>query len=128
MKQLLLLCLLLVVPAAAQDGESIKSRKDLYRLVAEPLLVPLRINRIHSWKLLLTDSDGQPITKASLSISGGMPAHDHGLATSPRIRELDSPGEYLLEGLRFHMPGEWQLIIEINTGKQMDIVEVQVTL
>ena len=49
-----------------------------------------------------------------------MPEHDHGLPTAPRVtRELE-PGRYLLEGVRFHMGGRWELILQIETAGAAD--------
>ena len=39
----------------------------------------------------------------------GMPDHDHGLPTQPQVTSRLENGDYLLEGVRFHMPGKWQL-------------------
>lgn len=79
-------------------------------------LSPLQINQIHSWMIELRDSDNAPLGNATLSVVGGMPEHDHGLPTQPQITAEPQTGVYLLEGVRFHMPGKWQLIISIQTG------------
>ena len=70
---------------------------------------PVQINRMHSWRLRLTDADGAPLSNASIEVRGGMPDHDHGLPTRPEVTGEVEPGVYLLQGLRFHMPGRWLL-------------------
>ena len=70
---------------------------------------PVQINRMHSWRLRLTDADGAPLSNASIEVRGGMPDHDHGLPTRPEVAGGAEPGVYLLRGLRFHMPGRWLL-------------------
>lgn len=77
-------------------------------------LSPVVINRIHSWELVLTGADLNPVTGAEISVIGGMPDHDHGLPTLPVVTRETSPGHYLLEGVRFHMPGRWQLTVTIS--------------
>mgnify|MGYP003700432759 CR=1 FL=1 len=72
-------------------------------------LQPLVINRLHSWQLILRDSDGQPVDGASIEVIGGMPDHDHGLPTAPLVSATAENGVYLLQGMRFHMPGFWRL-------------------
>ncbi|MCI5106553.1 MAG: FixH family protein [Pseudomonadales bacterium] len=72
-------------------------------------LQPLVINRLHSWQLILRDSNGQPLNGASIEVTGGMPDHDHGLPTAPLVSATAEDGIYLLQGMRFHMPGYWQL-------------------
>lgn len=91
-------------------------------------LSPLEINRIHSWELRLTDSDGTSISNAEIEISGGMPEHDHGMPTLPRVTGVLENGGYLLQGVRFHMPGFWQLVFTIKTANGTDSAELEFTL
>lgn len=77
-------------------------------------LDPLAINQIHSWLVYLEDSSGNRISNAEVIIIGGMPEHDHGLPTAPQITSELEPGTYLLEGVRFHMQGKWQLDLKIQ--------------
>lgn len=76
--------------------------------------LPLTINRMHRWVIRLHDSTNGPVSGAAITVDGGMPAHDHGLPTSPQVSEAEEAGEYWLDGMRFHMNGEWtlQLLIE----------------
>jgi hypothetical protein len=71
-------------------------------------LSPLEINSIHSWEIVLTDEQG-PIEDAALTVTGGMPEHNHGMPTQPQITQQLAAGRYLLEGVRFHMPGLWRI-------------------
>lgn len=96
---------------------------------------PPVINRMHDWTLRLRDRDGQPLDECDVAVSGGMPAHDHGLPTQPRVRPAageDSgdmtEGGYRLEGLRFHMPGAWVLQFDIDCGAVHDTVAVALEL
>jgi len=57
------------------------------------------------------------VSGATLDIVGGMPEHNHGMPTQPQITEELAPGRYLLEGVRFHMPGLWRLTASISTEK-----------
>jgi len=77
-------------------------------------IAPLDINRIHSWQLRLTDIQGSPVSNAQIELVGGMPEHDHGMPTQPQITAETEAGNYLLEGVRFHMPGNWQLDIKLT--------------
>ena len=43
-----------------------------------------------------------------------MPEHDHGLPTQPEVTMRLYNGDYLLEGVRFHMQGHWELQIEFQ--------------
>ena len=89
---------------------------------------PIQINQIHSWHVEIKDADSLPVTNASVSIQGGMPEHDHGLPTQPRITEEIEPGTYLLQGMRFHMPGKWRITISIITESSQTIENLEFLL
>ncbi|MGQ9424480.1 FixH family protein [Gilvimarinus sp. F26214L] len=91
-------------------------------------LRPIPINRMHHWTLELRDSQGEAITNASIIVSGGMPAHDHGLPTNPQVRPTGEAGVYRLEGLRFHMPGAWTLSFQIAAGERDDVLHIDLEL
>lgn len=91
-------------------------------------LSPLDINKIHSWLLRVDDADGNPLKGAAIQVIGGMPEHDHGLPTQPQITAETKEGEYLLEGVRFHMPGKWQLDIEISYGSTTETASTEFSL
>jgi hypothetical protein len=92
-------------------------------------LEPIEINRIHAWTLYLRSPDGDAVEGAAIEVSGGMPAHDHGLPTRPRITRALGGGAYLLEGLRFHMHGAWQIDLAIITADgQRDRVVIELQL
>jgi hypothetical protein len=77
-------------------------------------LSPLSINTIHSWHMRVLDRDGEIIELEELNVFGGMPEHDHGLPTQPQVTKRLDNGDYLLEGVRFHMQGLWELQIELQ--------------
>lgn len=77
-------------------------------------LSPLSINQIHSWHVRVLDRDDETLELEELNVYGGMPEHDHGLPTQPQVTTRLENGDYLLEGVRFHMQGHWQLQIELQ--------------
>ena len=77
-------------------------------------LSPLSINTIHSWHIRVLDRDDEILELEELNVFGGMPEHDHGLPTQPEVTMRLDNGDYLLEGVRFHMQGHWELLIEIQ--------------
>ena len=49
-----------------------------------------------------------------------MPEHGHGLPTEPEVTgELDG-GRYVVEGVKFSMPGWWVINLHIHTEKERD--------
>ena len=91
-------------------------------------LDPLAINTIHSWELVLYNADGGPLSGARMSVVGGMPDHDHGLPTSPVVTGEITPGRYLLEGLRFHMPGRWLLTFDVISDQGSEYATLEFRL
>lgn len=67
--------------------------------------VPL--NKIHQWRLLVTDLNGKPVENIQFEVEGHMPGHVHGLPTEPRVIEEIKPGVYIVDGLKFQMKGWW---------------------
>ncbi len=91
-------------------------------------LNPVAINKIHNWVLQIKKPDGEPVEDAKVHISGGMPMHGHGLATSPRVTKYLGDGKYLIEGVRFNMAGWWELKLTIKAGRHKDKVTFNLIL
>jgi hypothetical protein len=119
--------LLLCAPITDASADEWVTSRGVYTVSFESSLEPIEINQIHSWILHIT-SNGKPVTGASLTVTGGMPAHDHGMPTRPRVTAELGNGEYRLEGIRFHMGGDWEVSIEIKANGKTDTVVVMLTL
>lgn len=85
----------------------------------------LPIGQLHNWIIVVIDQKKQPVTNAAFSISGGMPAHGHGLPTSPIVTKHLGSGKYLMEGVKFNMSGEWVMQIFISTPATKDIATME---
>jgi hypothetical protein len=122
----IVLCLLLV--GAQADESSWTSQRGLFVVSYQSELAPLQINTLHAWVLHIEDANGKPVVGAHLEASGGMPVHDHGLPTYPRVTEDLGSGNYRLDGMRFHMSGAWEITITIVDDGTTDTVVLAVTL
>ncbi len=89
---------------------------------------PVEINKIHSWVLFIQTMSGDPVTTADISVAGGMPLHDHGMPTRPRVTENLGDGRYRLEGLRFHMNGQWEVSVTVKADGKVDTVIIALDL
>ncbi len=58
--------------------------------------------------LRLTDQ-GKSVDNATINIGGGMPKHQHGLPTMPKVLWSPEHKYYQIKGLKFSMPGKWIL-------------------
>lgn len=113
--------LLLLMGAAADntDEQTWLSKSGNIQLSFQSEVEPLPLNRIHGWTLHLENLDGTPVENAGIRVTGGMPAHNHGLPTEPVVTEYLGNGDYRVEGVRFHMQGDW--IVEVSiTGSNDD--------
>lgn len=91
-------------------------------------LDPIAINTMHAWTLNIRDRSGRPVTDATVQVEGGMPGHDHGLPTRPRVTQDLGGGDYLLEGMKFHMGGRWQVTLLVEQGETSDRVTFELDL
>ncbi len=89
---------------------------------------PAPVNKIHSWRLNVLTAEGDPVTGAIISLDGNMPEHGHGLPTEPEVTQEISSGEYLVEGMKFSMPGWWVIDFNIKTDDKQDSVKFNLIL
>lgn len=120
------IALLLNNGAIATDEWS--SNRGLFVLTIQSSLEPIVINTMHSWELSVTTADGDSVSGATFEVTGGMPEHDHGLATAPRVTEELGDGRYRLDGMRFHMNGEWELNVTIRANGYTDRFKIVLSL
>ena len=99
-----------------------------FRASVQSDVSPIELNRIHQWQLTLTNAEGQPVENARIAVSGGMPAHNHGLPTAPRVTQELSPGVYLVEGMKFQMGGSWIVNFKISAQQLTDTVTFELSL
>ncbi len=110
-------------PPNDDDGTVI--RKGDLLLAVKPLLkadYPSKAQRIPMAKHFALDVQlcdkggvsGAQLTKADAS----MPAHKHGMNYRPTIKPLGD-GRFRVDGMMFHMAGQWQLAFEVQAGKEV---------
>jgi hypothetical protein len=114
--------------AFAQESHTFASDRKLFVISYEPGIQPLAINRMHSWVVHVETADGTPVADASVSLVGGMPDHDHGLPTLPQSTQYLGDGDYLIEGMKFHMNGRWIITISIDADGSSDTVNFELQL
>lgn len=121
----ILLALMLSTTDAVAEGWS--SERGVFELSVESSIDPIEINTMHSWTLTLRRA-GAPVEGAKLVVTGGMPEHNHGMPTAPRITAELGGGRYRLEGMRFHMNGYWEVTVDIEAGSTRDTVVIKLDL
>ena len=115
----------------AQPGESAPPHqiilqrltdKGLYRVALKADVAPLPLRNFHTWHARVSLPSGQPVVPRTFKLRGGMPGHGHGLPTSPSVTPTGSPGEFLIEGIKFNMAGRWVFAIEVAADNGADNV------
>jgi hypothetical protein len=89
---------------------------------------PVPLSQMHSWTLHLETPEGVAIDDAQIGVYGDMPAHRHGLPSKPKVTENRGGGDYLIEGVKFTMPGRWQLILIITADGKRDKAKFNIDL
>ncbi|MDH5407159.1 MAG: FixH family protein [Gammaproteobacteria bacterium] len=114
--------------AGKEHAVAILSESGNYRFTLYSKSVPIPLKRIHSWILKIEDKSGEPVSQAKLFVNGGMPAHRHGFPTKPVIKKYLGNGEYLVEGIKFTMPGFWEMRFTMNVNRQRERAIFKITL
>jgi hypothetical protein len=89
---------------------------------------PLRVRRLQTVVVSITDAHGRPVEAAVISVDGGMPEHGHGLPTQPHVKRALGNGVYEIEGVRFSMGGWWELKLAIDSPAGADRVTFNLSL
>jgi hypothetical protein len=127
-KIMTLLPLLLLMGAAEPAQQTWTSDSGALRASYGSSVVPVPLNQIHSWVIHLETNAGVALENAEVSVDGGMPAHNHGLATAPAVTAYLGNGDYRVEGLRFHMQGAWELRITVRHDNTSDKIVIPLNL
>jgi len=104
-------------PPNAADGTVVRKGDLLlaYRLAGKTERIPMAQH--FTLEVQLCDKDG--VSAARLhKTDATMPEHRHGMNYRPLITPLGG-GRFRVEGMMLHMAGHWQLVFEVQVGKEM---------
>jgi hypothetical protein len=93
---------------------------DTYHVAIKSLADPIAINKLHAWEIQLRSRSGEAVSGARISVDGGMPQHGHGFPTQPRVTRELGDGRYLIEGMKFSMPGWWEIKLKVDSASGAD--------
>jgi len=108
-------------PASLQLSEAGR-----YRVSLRPRSGEIPLRSFHAWVFHVETLDGGFFVPARLAVDGGMPQHKHGFATAPRVTKALGDGDFLVEGVKFHMAGEWLIRFEFTGARGADRATFQV--
>lgn len=99
-----------------------------FRVSFEPQEESIPLRQMHAWKIRVRSSDGSAVEEATIQVDGGMPEHGHGLPTRPQVTQALGDGAYLVEGMKFQMPGWWIVRFDVTTAQGSDSVTFNLML
>ena len=105
-----------------------QSEKGIYKVSYVPEIVPIRVNTLHAWTVEIRTRDGLPVTGAQIQVEGDMPEHGHGMPTEPQVVQELPGGKYIVDGMKFQMPGWWVIKMHINSPEGKDTVVFQLDI
>jgi hypothetical protein len=118
--------------ASAQEQSDDQRRSgatenDTYFVEVVPEPNPIPFQELFELRIRVFEGEAAetPVEEVGLDqVRARMPAHDHGMKTSPSISEK-GPGEFRVQGMRFHMRGEgedgrWVLQLVLNGPDGID--------
>jgi hypothetical protein len=114
-------------PAEAFGMGPRSSESGLYEAALDPgdALRPREMRTIHA---VIRDASGRPVKGATVTVDGGMPEHNHGLPTRPRVSANSGDGVYEIQGVRFNMGGWWEFRLSIDGPAGLDTVTFHLDL
>jgi YtkA-like len=109
-------------PADVDTSTVRMSANKLFKVSYVSETMPIPVGRIITWKLSVETADGRAVKNAEVTIEGSMPEHGHGLPTQPEVAKGTGEGDYLVQGLKFSMPGWWVITFNIKAQDMDDTV------
>lgn len=126
------LALVGVQPAAA--GSEFNAKRELltesgrYRLEFRAAQDPIPVNEPFAMDVVVRPRHGErPVDHVMLEVEAGMPAHNHGMITSPVVTE-SGPGRFQVDGMLLHMAGLWRMRFVVRQGLMRDVAEMDLDL
>lgn len=120
---------LLVSAWSQAEALDYRASNEGYQLQLQSAHSP-QLNKLQQWRATLSTSkesvDFSTLDIRQIRISGGMPAHGHGLPTSPKAVNLEHIAKdkvaFTIQGLKFQMWGDWVVGIKLPQMEQPLVV------
>jgi sugar lactone lactonase YvrE len=95
--------------------------------VGEP---PFRapVNELFGFEIGIAEGCGagaRPLGEATVTVDAVMPQHRHGMNTQARVRGRGD-GRYVVEGVRLHMSGHWEIHFDVARGGVIERAQIDV--
>ena len=99
-----------------------------YRVLLAPERTPVPLQQLHRWMIRVSLPDGRDALVRQIEVDGGMPEHGHGLPTQPRVTGRLPDGRFVVDGMKFSMPGWWELRLRVSGPAGVDSATYNLSL
>ena len=114
-------------PADLDYSLSHASDQGLYEVTIAAAVDPVPVGQLHAWRVAVALPDGSPVA-TDVTFDGGMPQHGHGLPTVPKVMGRDAEDRAIIGGVRFNMPGWWELKVHVDGPAGEDTATFNIAL
>lgn len=106
-------------PALLDYSKTQSTSGDAFEISITPSTDPIPLNDYFSLTFRIDGKEsGLSSADWQISANADMPGHNHGMQVSPEVRKLDD-GRYEAETFLLHMPGHWEIYIDLEKdGRQ----------
>lgn len=102
-----------------------RTARDSYEIRVVPVPAPVPLNELFELTVEITPGKGAAAIDSVL-VDADMPEHKHGMNTKP---EVSGDGRvWRVEGMLFHMPGYWELYVDVESGGLVERAVIPVEL
>jgi len=85
------------------------------KYLTDPDPIPLNEPFAVEVAVFAAEDTSRPAEGIALALDAAMPQHRHGMLRIPRV-EARPDGTYAVSGVLFHMPGYWELYLDVTRG------------
>ncbi|MCB9637723.1 MAG: FixH family protein [Myxococcales bacterium] len=117
-------------PEGSGNVRTLATKEGTYRITYAPSPDPIPLNENFGLMITVEYADGREMTlpeDLTVKADGFMPEHNHGMLQAPTVQK-ESSAKYKIEGMKFHMPGKWQLKVEITTNNKTELAEFEIMM
>jgi len=111
---------------AAPDAARFESAQGSYVVTLRASPSPIPLNQPFE-ATIRVEPKKAPAGALTVEVDARMPEHFHGMNRVARTtRQAD--GSFRTEGLLFHMPGRWELYVDVTDGGKTERAQLEVNL
>jgi hypothetical protein len=98
-----------------------------YEWTSDPDPIPFNERFSLTVTVASAERPDEPLPGATLEANALMPEHGHGMNTAPRVTRV-ADGTFRVDGMLFHMPGLWHLVLVVKDAGRYDSAIVPIAL